>query len=148
MRNLSLWVSALFFAFLTSCSVEPEPISYGEDQCSFCKMGVVDKAHSAQYVTEKGKQFKYDAIECLIRDINDPDVTESSLAFVLVADYSNPGQMINASNATYIISKSIKSPMGAYLSAFSNADDANATVTESGGEVYDWDGIKSKILKK
>ena len=148
MHKLTLAISIIFIAFLTSCSVEPEPISYGDDQCDFCKMGVVDKAHSAQYTTSKGKQFKFDAIECLIREIDAPEIEESDLAFILVADYSNPGEMIDASTATYIISKAIKSPMGAYLSAFSNADDAKTTVAESGGEVYDWEGIKAQILKK
>jgi copper chaperone NosL len=148
MRNSSLWILASFVAILTSCTVETEPINYGEDQCDFCKMGVVDKAHSAQYVTSKGKQYKFDAIECLVRELNDPEIVESDLAFILVADYSAPGNMINASTATYIVSKAIKSPMGAYLSAFSKLTDAEATVAESGGEVYDWAGIKAKINKK
>ena len=148
MRNLTLVISVIFIGFLTSCSVEPEPINYGEDQCDFCKMGVVDKAHSAQYVTSKGKQFKFDAIECLIREIDAPEINESELAFILVADYSNPGEMIDASSATYIVSKAIKSPMGANLSALSNADDAKALVAEKGGEVYNWEGIKAHILKK
>jgi len=148
MRNLSLWISVILITFLTSCSVEPEPISYGEDQCDFCKMGVVDKAHSAQYVTSKGKQYKYDAIECLVRELNDPEIKEADLAFILVADYSHPGEMVVASKATYIISKAIKSPMGAYLSAFSNAEDAKSTVAENGGEVYNWEELKTQILKK
>lgn len=143
----SLLIAVTFVAFLTSCSVEPEPIHYGEDQCDFCKMGVVDRAHSAQYTTNKGKQFKYDSNECLIRDLNSSKVKESDLAFILVADYPNPGEMIDVRKATFVVSKAIKSPMGAYLSAFSNADDAKAVVAEKGGEVYDWEGIKAHILK-
>lgn len=148
MRNISLLISVVVLVFLTSCSVEPSPIVYGDDQCDFCKMGVVDKSHSAQYVTSKGKQFKFDAIECLIREINDPEINESELAFVLVADYSNPGKMIPAGGATYMVCKAVKSPMGANLSAFSNAEDAKAIVAEKGGEVFDWEGIKSHIVKK
>ena len=148
MKYLVILFSFTFLGAFSSCSVEPSPIDYGSDQCDFCKMGVVDKAHSAQYVTQKGKQYKYDAIECLIRELNTPDIQESDLAFILVADYSNPGQMIDATKATYIICKAIKSPMGANLSAFSKADDAKATVAENGGDVYDWAGIKDRILKK
>lgn len=147
MRNISLWVSVILFTILTSCSVEPEQINYGNDQCDFCKMGVVDKAHSAQYVTNKGKQFKFDAIECLIREVSDPEVKEDDLAFMLVADYSNPGAMINAQEATYLVSKAIKSPMGAYLSAFSDKEVATKTKEEVGGKLYNWDDIKSHIVK-
>jgi copper chaperone NosL len=133
--------------FLSSCAVEPEPVSYGEDQCDFCKMGVVDKAHSAQYVTNKGKQFKFDAIECLIREIADPEIIEADLAYVLVADYSKPGEMINASNATFLISKAIKSPMGAYLSAFSNEEQAKQMAVDKGGDTYSWEQIKAHFKK-
>ena len=147
MRKLRLLISVLAIAFLTSCSVEPEPISYGDDQCDFCKMGVVDKSHSAQYVTSKGKQFKFDAIECLIREIAAPEIDETDLAFVLVADYSKPGSMIDATSATFLISKAIKSPMGAYLSAFSVSQDAKDLALEKGGDTYTWEEIKSHFKK-
>ena len=148
MRNFNLLLSIVIVFLMVSCTVEPEPIDYGNDQCDFCKMGVVDKAHSAQYVTSKGKQFKYDAIECLVREISAPEVEESDLAFILVADFSNPGSMIEASSATFIVSKAIKSPMGAYLSAFSNAADAESTVAEKGGDVFTWEEIKTHINTK
>ena len=148
MRYSKLWVFALFLSILTSCNVEPEAISYGSDQCDFCKMGVVDKAHSAQYVTKKGKQFKFDAVECLIREINDPSIQESDLAQILVADYQNPGIMIPAAKATYVICKKIKSPMGAYLSAFSDQNEAQKTIDELGGQLYDWNAIQEKFRKK
>ena len=147
MRNFSLFLFVAVATFLSSCAVEPEPISYGEDQCDFCKMGVVDKAHSAQYVTKKGKQFKFDAIECLIREIAAPEIKESELAFVLVADYSNPGSLVDAKTATYLISKAIKSPMGAYLSAFSTLTEAEKTAAENGGDIYTWEEIKAHFKK-
>ncbi len=147
MRNFSMLLIVAVATFLISCAVEPEAVSYGEDQCDFCKMGVVDKAHSAQYVTNKGKQFKFDAIECLIREIADPEIIEQDLAFILVADYSNPGEMINASDAIFLISKAIKSPMGANLSAFSKEEDAKQTATDKGGETYNWVGIKAHFKK-
>ena len=86
MRIFNLLLTVISFFFLVSCTVEPEPINYGGDQCEFCKMNVVDKAHAAQYVTSKGKQFKFDAIECLVREISTPEIKESDLAFILVAD--------------------------------------------------------------
>jgi copper chaperone NosL len=147
MRIIFLWVSVFIFTVLSSCSVEPEQVNYGNDQCDFCKMGVVDKAYSAQYVTNKGKQFKFDAIECLIRKASDPAINEADLAFVLVADYNNPGEMVNAKNATFLVSKAIKSPMGAYLSAFSDNGIAVKTKDDVGGKLYTWEEIKSHISK-
>jgi copper chaperone NosL len=148
MQYLRLLAILLVTGLITSCAVEPESINYGSDQCDFCKMGVVDKSHSAQYVTNKGKQFKFDAIECLVREIADPEINTSDLAHILVADYANPGNMIVASEATFIICKKIKSPMGAYLSAFSDKKEAQKTIDELGGQLFDWNGIQAKFQKK
>ena len=133
--------AALLFLWL-SCEVEPEKIHYGSEACQFCKMTIVDQQHAAQYVTKKGKQFKFDAIECMVNDLSDKEVEK--IALLLVADYEAPGQMIPASKATFLISKEIKSPMGANLSAFSSVQAVNLTKNKSGGEIYDW----AELLKK
>lgn len=138
-----LLVSAFLCSILTSCEVKPEPINYGTDQCSFCVMNIVDRAHAAQYVTKKGKQFKFDAVECLVNALKDKE--ESDLAFILVADYSNPGNMIEAKSASYLISEAIKSPMGANLSALSSVKTANQLKSEHTGDVYTWKSLKAKF---
>lgn len=131
---------------IASCSVEPKPIEYGNDHCHYCDMTVVDKTHAAEYTTKKGKSFTYDAIECLVNDINEKN-HEATMAYVLVADFSNPGELIDAKTATFLISENIKSPMGANLSAFaSNAVAKNYLETE-GGEIYSWTELKLKITK-
>ncbi len=148
MKIIKFLSIALLAILINSCSVEPEPINYGKDQCDFCKMGIVDKSHAAQYVSEKGKQFKFDAIECLIREISDPAIEKASLAHILVTDYNNPGKLIPVKEATFIICKKIKSPMGAYLSAFSTDAEAQKVIDEMGGEKYTWASIQSKFEKK
>ena len=125
-----------------SCKVEPEQINFGSDACQFCKMTIVDQQHAAQYVTDKGKQFKFDAIECVVNELAEkkPD----NIALLLVADYNSPGQMIPATSAVYLISPAIKSPMGANLSAFSTEQIALSIKADSEGELYSW----QELLKK
>jgi copper chaperone NosL len=146
MKNYKLLILLACSAVYLSCSTDPAPIQYGSDQCNFCKMNIVDKAHAAQYVSLKGKQFKYDAIECLIREIVRNDITD--MAHTLVADYSNPGKMIDAEGAFYIISSNIKSPMGANLSAVSDEKRAGEIIKELGGQIYDWTTVKPQIEKQ
>ncbi len=64
-------IGVLILLLIISCEIAPEPIAYGKDQCSFCVMNIVDKTHAAQYVTKKGKQFKFDAIECMVNDLSE-----------------------------------------------------------------------------
>lgn len=137
----------LFLAMIIgvySCKIEPQAINYGKDQCNFCVMNIVSKKHAAQYVTKKGKQFKFDAIECMVNDILKKN-NEKELAFLLVADYQNPGVMLNAQEATYLISKEIKSPMGAYLSALSTKEKAVLLQQKHTGKIYTWQSLKQKM---
>jgi len=128
----------------SSCNVEPKEIQYGNDHCYHCDMTVVDKAHSAEYVTKKGKAYMFDAVECLVMKINQ-DKNEENMAFVLVADFANPGTLVDAKKATYLVSEQIKSPMGANLSAFSSKEKAEVVLSESGGELFTWEEIKQKL---
>ncbi len=133
----------LFF-ILISCKVEPQKINYGQDHCAFCDMTVVDKTHASEYVTKKGKSYVFDAIECMTQKINQEN-NEEKLAYILVANYQKPGELIDAKSATYLITKKIKSPMGANLSAFSSLENAKKMQTELGGTIYNWQQLKKKF---
>ena len=145
MNKLVVFTFAVFLMLLTSCKVEPEPINYGKDQCNFCKMNIVDKQHAAQLVTKKGKQYKYDAIECMVNDLSKNENLKE-VAVMLVSNYGE-GVMTNATSATYLISEKIKSPMGANLSAFSSRETAEKFLKENGGELFTWEQLKVKLSK-
>ncbi len=134
----------LLLLSIVSCKVEPQKINYGHDHCAFCDMTVVDKTHASEYVTKKGKSFTFDAIECMTQKINQEN-NEENLAFILVSDYQNPGKLIDAKTVTYLISKKIKSPMGANLSAFSSLEKATKKQEEFGGVIYNWQQLKNKF---
>jgi len=144
MKSLILLFSSLLL--FISCKVEPKEINYGKDHCYHCDMTVVDKTHAAQYVTEKGRAYTFDAVECMVLKLND-DKNESNMAFLLVSDYLNPGSLIDAKSATYLISDKIKSPMGANLSAFSSLKEAQKTLKKNGGTLYSWSELKKKLTK-
>lgn len=145
MKNTFLYFGLFFLLILSSCKVEPEPINYGKDQCHFCKMNIVDKQHAAQMVTSKGKQFKYDAIECMVNELN-KNGNIDDIAVLRVSDYGL-GVMTDAKTATYLISEKIKSPMGANLSAFSTKERAEEFKKENGGELFTWDQLLVKFAK-
>ena len=140
MRILSLILVLLAFG---SCKPEAGKVEYGKEGCSFCSMTIVDNQHAAQIVTDKGKIFKFDAIECMLNDLKKRD--KSKVAMVLVNDYSNPGQFISAQESTFVISKAIPSPMGAFLSAFNEREAATLIQKEKGGDLYDWESIQAKF---
>lgn len=148
MKSSSIKFVLIFslIALVASCKVEPKEIEYGQDHCHFCDMTVVDKSHAAEYVTQKGKSYVFDAIECMVNEIL-RDKNEPELAFILVADYAEPGKLVDAKTATYLISENIKSPMGANLSAFASREIAEKFQKENGGILLNWDELKAKFAK-
>ncbi len=130
---------------LVSCSVKESPIVYGKDACHFCKMNIVDKHYAAEIVTQKGKPFKFDAIECMMRVIAEKE--ENSIALFLVTDYFDPGKLVDATKATYLISKNLPSPMGANLTGFKSKLKAEEVQKEKGGTLYSWNELKLFLTK-
>ena len=133
----------LLLVLICGCSIKPQPIDFGKDACVYCKMNIVDQQHAAEIVTNKGKVFKYDAIECMLKDIERNSAKETNM--YLVMDYLNPQGFIDATQATYLVSEAIPSPMGAYLSAFTKKEEAMELVKSENDKVYDWSGINNLI---
>lgn len=124
---------------LFSCNVSPQAIDYGNDGCHYCKMTIVDKLHAAEIVTAKGKAYKFDATECMINFLDEFDT--SSIQLYLANNYNKPGELIDATQATFLISENIPSPMGAFLSAFKNKEDAIKIQTQKSGDIYTWEEL-------
>lgn len=137
MKKITLFL--LLSTFIWSCTVKPEPINYGQDGCHYCKMTIVDKIHATEIVTQKGKIYKFDASECMIHFMGDFEASEIKLFLTNV--YENPETLENATNATFLISKKIPSPMGAFLTAFKTKDAAEKVQAENGGTLYTWNQL-------
>lgn len=138
-----IYVSIFIMLIFSSCSISPKPIVYGSDGCHFCSMTIVDKQHAAEFVTKKGKSYKFDASECMLNSLKEMD--KSSVALFLVNDYDAPGDLIDAAKATYLISTNIPSPMGAYLSAFETMEAAEKAKAIHKGELFTWEQIQQRI---
>ncbi|MCE2613960.1 nitrous oxide reductase accessory protein NosL [Flavobacteriaceae bacterium D16] len=128
---------------IASCAVEPVAIAYGTDACHFCRMTIVDKQHASEIVTKKGKAHKFDAVECMLNYMKDKE--DQSIALFLVNGYTEPGQLIDATAATYLVSEGIPSPMGQYLTAFETEMEAVEAQEKHGGQHYSWQEIRNRF---
>ena len=144
LRSGKIALSLIAVLVLVGCKPEPSEINYRLDTCSFCRMNIVDKQHAAEVVTKKGKAYKFDAIECMLNDLKSRDANK--VALFLVNTYDVPISLHDATASTYLVCESIPSPMGAYLSAFSDSEVANEVHAERGGELYDWESLRQQYL--
>lgn len=148
MKICTYFSLSLLLLFLTSsCNVAPEPINYGSDACHYCSMTIVDKTHAAQTVTKKGKQFKYDSIECMVNDMILKQ-NEAELSLIFVANYSSPAELIHAENAVYFVSDAITSPMGANLTAVDTQNKIEIILKEKEYKSYSWITLKEYFRSK
>ena len=128
-----------------SCKRSPQPIMYGKDACHFCRMTIVDKIHGAEIITDKGKVFKFDAAECLIRYHNDLESTEGYM--LLTNHFEMPEALMPINEATFLISEEMPSPMGAFVTAFKTDTKASELKEEKGGELYNWEDLQLQLTQ-
>ena len=131
----------LLALLIVSCTVEERPIDYGTDDCEYCKMTIMDHRYGSELVTEKGKIFTFDAAECLLDYINYNEGIKEESKLLLVTPFTNPEKLIDARTATYLISRQMPSPMGAYLTAFSELETAKVYQESKGGDLYTWEEL-------
>ena len=141
---IRFFLLSIITVLFVSCEISPQKIEYGSDACHYCDMTIVDRQHAAQMVSTKGKAFKYDAIECMVHSYQE-DMTDTEIALFLTADFNNPGQLVDATMAIYLVSEQIQSPMGANLSAFNTAGEAEKKKEEFTGKTYSWEEIQKHL---
>lgn len=144
MRTL---ITLLIPIILVSCKVEPEPLAYGEDGCAHCKMTLMDKKFGAELVTQKGKVYKFDDVNCMLDFYNSGDTPPEEFAYKLVTDFSQPGKLIEADNAFYLKSPQIQSPMASQVAAFEKEASMKEVQAEVNGIYLVWGELVTQFKK-
>lgn len=123
---------------LAGCKRQFEPIKYGHDACTHCKMTIMDKRFAAEILTSKGKAIKFDDFACLLKYVKDEKFNDQD-AKIFVADYDHPGvQFLDARLAVFLHDESFKSPMNGNLAAIASKQSANKLNTGLHGELLSW----------
>lgn len=131
-----IWLTCLF---IIACKPQVTDINYHEDECVFCRMKISDPNFGAELVTSKGKVYKFDSAECMLRQfLSDRNV---EYAYVMVTDYTKPHVLIEAQKATFLVSENLPSPMGGNLSSYENREIASKMLQEKTGKLYDFEEI-------
>lgn len=144
-RYFSLFI---FLLIVSSCSSGPEPINYGQENCVFCKMLIMDKRFGAETLTKKGKVFKFDALECMINYAKSGEIAETDIQQYYVADASENNKLIPVTEAGFMYSEKLPSPMGSNISAFTKGEAYQKALHEFLGQPMNWDEVREKIAKQ
>ncbi len=116
---------------------KPVPFKLGKDACDNCKMTIMSKNYGLQWITAKGKIFKFDDISCGVSYFK----KNGADGQVYVPDHLN-GDFIEAEKAAFLKSSANRTPMNSTIVALSTKDAAEKLKKTKGGEILTWTQVK------
>ncbi len=137
--NYQLGIAILLLAILSACSSGPKPIEFGVDNCDFCKMTISDERYGAELVTKKGRIYKFDDLHCIKNFLLEEVVIKEDVASYWLIDFSQPTQLISASESYLIENEMLKSPMGSNIASFAHGDSAKNFQSHYSGTEIKWE---------
>jgi copper chaperone NosL len=147
--NTAVAAGALIvLSLISSCTKSPEPIDFGKEECALCKMIITDQKYGSEIISDKGKIYKFDAVECMGKYINDGKIGQSEISSVWAVDFSNPGQFVDVEKAFFLRSPSLPSPMAMNFTTFSDKAKRDAARKEHPGDILDWKQVLNVIKKE
>lgn len=141
-KKMELKTSPLFLALVllsSGCTVDPEPMKQG-DACHFCKMTITQPNFATEWITSKGRIYKFDDVHCLVGYLKAKPKDEKGEAWFV--DFTNASRFVPASKAVLLQSQELRSPMGGNTAAFMNTEDLNSIAKKFPGRTLTWDDIK------
>jgi len=141
-KGLILLFSLMVTLGFAACGNDgPQAIRYGQEQCVYCKMTISDARFGTQIVTNKGRAFNFDDVQCMIAFIKAGDVDKADIKEIYLPDYSNDNKLYPAKEMFLLRSESLKSPMRGDVAAFITEADLEEARKIYGGEVLKWDDL-------
>jgi copper chaperone NosL len=142
LKSLVFIISAWIFS---GCSVGPEPIAYGTDGCAYCEMTIMDTRYGTEMVTSKGKVYKFDSVECLVRYLKENEPENLNTDRVLLTPFNHPETLEDAHHCRILYSPNMPSPMGMFLTAFKDEETSGKFRDKNGGTLYTWKELFEKF---
>ena len=145
-RSLPL-LALLFSIALFACGQPEVRIDFGKAECAHCRMNVVDKQFGAALTTQKGRQYVFDDIACMVHFVEAGTVAEDQVAGWHVCDHAAPGTLIDATTAFYLHGPAFRSPMRGDVAAFATGAARDKAQADDTSEPLDWSGVHASLKK-
>jgi len=130
---------------LLSCEPSVQSINYGQDGCSYCRMTIVEDHYGSEIVTQKGKVYKFDSIECLSAFVLKKQIAEEDIHELYFTDLEDAGHLYPKSELIFVQAKKLNSPMGLNLSAYRNPQTAANVAELYFGDTLNWKQVQDFV---
>jgi copper chaperone NosL len=132
---------------IPGCEHGPQAIEFGKDSCAECNMTIVDKRFGAEFVTGKGKVFKFDDVNCMVEFIERAPHAEDTAARSFIVTFNEEGALAGAASLVFVKHKSLRTPMRSHIAAFRDQETAQATLDGlgAGGAFLTWQDVMNEF---
>jgi copper chaperone NosL len=125
---------------LLSCSNGgSDPIVLNKDVCSSCKMTISNGHFGCEFITVKGKVFKFDDVTCMFQYLDNNFAQKPKAIYINY--FLGENELIPAEQAYYLKSDLIKSPMGGNIVAFKSKEEAKKITNQLDKNIMDWTAL-------
>ena len=104
-------------------------------------MKISDNRFGAEFITKKGKTYKFDDIHCIVSFLQEKNFDRAQIKEIYLTDFSNGHTLVKANDAMLLKSDALRAPMGGNIASFSNADSIQFVLTEYKGSILHWDEV-------
>lgn len=117
----------------------PRSLALGAEPCTHCHMTIMDARFSAQAISETGKVFAFDDVGCLATWLTEsPPPVASLWVWSMV-----PGEgWLQAEQAVYARTDSLRTPMRSGLAAVAPGASADSLAAALGATLVGWDEVR------
>jgi copper chaperone NosL len=145
--RLSLLLGLLTALGTAGCSEGAREIHVGTDVCDQCHMTVSQEGFASQLVTDRGRSYVFDSVECMAEFVNREGVPRDQVRSLWVSNFSAPGTWLRAEDARFLRSLELRSPMGMGLSAHASDEAVGELRSEFGGELLSWEQVLELVAE-
>lgn len=120
----------------------PVPIAWGERECDYCHMTVVQPGYAAQLVLRTGKAHIFDDPGCLAAFVREGTVAPESIHSLWVNDFLSPdAPPLRVEEAVFLRSDSLRTPMNHGVAALRPGPGADSLANALGGRLVRWHDV-------
>jgi copper chaperone NosL len=118
-----------------------QPIKSGVDACAHCKMTISDLRFGSEFVTKKGRAYKFDDLKCMTSYVAEDATSKTDIEAFYLPDFVNDGQLLPAKDMHILHSEDLRSPMGGNCAAFKSQEDLKNALEKFPGTVVKWEEL-------
>jgi copper chaperone NosL len=128
---------------LPGCESGPQPIAYGKDACVSCRMVLADRHYGCQFVSGKGKVFKFDDVNCLAEFMETEPAKSDADGLAFIVDFNDSTRLLDVRDAVFLKHPKLRAPMNSMIAGFPDEHAAEAVSEElgEGGNLLTWDEV-------